>query len=76
VDQRSQEDAFPTEPLHQHLDLSALKLDQGLLMPIDPTSQNDYQELPRLQDEVHDPPTVRLEAKTTASARNHGLSIG
>ena len=45
----AQEDAFLAELLHQSLDLYALKLDDGLLMPIYPTSKDDNQQMPRVQ---------------------------
>jgi len=38
-----QKNAFPTEFLHQHLDPGILKVDDSLLMPIDPAGQNHDQ---------------------------------
>ncbi len=43
-----QDETFPAQLLHQYLDLRALKLDDSLLMPIDPAGQNDHQQMPRL----------------------------
>ena len=50
-----QPDTFATLSLEKCFDLLVLKLDDRLLLPLDPVRQDENQQLPGLQNEVHGP---------------------
>ncbi len=60
----TEQDPFPAELLQQHVDLGPLKLNDFLLVPVNPSGQDDDEQLPGLKDDVHDSPGVDLEASS------------
>jgi len=58
----AEQDPFPADLLQQHLDLGPLKLNDLLLVPIDPAGKDDDEQLPGLKEDVHDSPDVDLES--------------
>jgi hypothetical protein len=58
----------------EDLILGAEVLHQGLLLAVEPTGENDEQELPGLDDEGHGPPNAAVEQKRAASGMAVGVS--
>ena len=48
-----EEDSLPAHFLHQYTDLRILELNDLLSLPVDPTCENQEQQLPRLEDESY-----------------------
>jgi hypothetical protein len=51
-----QENPFPAHLLYQRLNLGVLELDDLLLPAVDPAGQDQEEELPRVEDEIHGSP--------------------
>jgi hypothetical protein len=60
----------------EDLILGAEVLHHGLLLAVEPSGENDEQELPRLEDEIHGSPNVAEEQKRAASGMVFGVSTG
>jgi hypothetical protein len=51
-----QENPFPAHLLYQGLDLGVLEFDDFLLAAVDPAGEDEEEELPRVEDEIHGSP--------------------
>ena len=49
----AEENPLPADLIHESPDLSVLELDDLLLLSVDPTRENQEEELPRAKDEFH-----------------------
>ena len=55
-----EQDSFLPELLLQHVDLRPLKVNDLLLLLVDPAGENHQQKLPGMEDETHDAPRLKL----------------
>ena len=68
-----QQDSLVTQFLEKSIDLGILKLDNLLLLFVDPTTKGNEHEVPRLEQETHGISTV--EARKTHSIRRIAAEI-
>jgi len=71
----AERDAFAAVSFLEHLGLGQEEIDRRLLLAVEPAGQDDHEQLPRLQDEVHAATAVGV-GQCDRIEDLRGLSIG
>jgi len=75
----SKQDSFPAHLVQQGLDLSVLELDDFPLPTVDPAGEDQEEELPRVEDEIHGSPVyhgpTRLEMGLADGLRSEDAGL-